>query len=92
MWLNGKIVVDLNDTDEKHWSPADIGMNWNLVTAFLPEKPKTVDAKLKKGWNTVLYKFLLNTCMTGIDKMNLIILDNDRKPIPDLLGSCSPQQ
>ena len=56
----------------------------------MPPKPKTVDAKLKKGWNTVLYKFLLGT--RDIDKVNLLILDKDRKPMPDLLGSCSPQE
>ena len=90
MWLNGKLVVDVNDTDEKHWGPWDIGMNWELVSSWLPAKPKTVEAKLTKGWNTVLYKFLLGT--RDIDKMNLLILDKDRKAMTDLLGACAPQE
>jgi lysophospholipase L1-like esterase len=92
LWINGKIVVDVNNTDEKQWAPGDVGMNWQLVNSWLPEKPKTVQANLKKGWNTVLYKLLLGTSMTGVDKTNLLILDKDRKPMPDLLGSCSPQE
>ena len=65
-------------------------MNWELVSSWLPAKPKTVEAKLTKGWNTVLYKFLLGT--RDIDKMNLLILDKDRKAMTDLLGACAPQE
>jgi hypothetical protein len=91
MWLNDKIIIDTINPDEKAWSETTFGMNWTGWSKTDYYVRKTVDAHLKKGWNTLLFK-LVSNCRPydGPDMFDLQIMDANGKPFPDILGACVP--
>ena len=91
MWLNGALVIDKINPDEKAWNESTYGMNWTAWSKTEYYVRKTVDARLVKGWNPILFKLVSNSrAWDGPDILDLKILDAKGNPFPDLLGSCIP--
>ena len=91
MWLNGALVIDAINPDEKAWNENAYGMNWTAWSKTEYYVRKTVDARLVKGWNPILFKLVSNSrAWDGADILDLKIFDAKGNSYTDLLGSCVP--
>jgi hypothetical protein len=89
LWVNDTLVVDRINPDEKESHASKYGMNWVGWKKTDYFKTKTVDAKLKKGWNRILFKLVSNSRpWNAPDVLDLRIFDGTGRPCPDLLGAC----
>ena len=54
---------------------------------------KTVDARLKKGWNVLRLKLLSSArAWNSADELDLRILDKDGRAFADVWGACVPPE